>query len=612
MVERPDAGLGDVAPGVQDPAVPLRRRVPRARRTTRTSPATSPSTSTASTCPRRSTSASTSPTSVPFGAADRGPRGPAQHHADGRAVHRRLDAGRGGRRAAPAVAHRAAPPPSTCSARRRSSAPRPTATQARVARAPRRARARRRRALGARRPPRARRPRPAARGSTSASSRPRWPPTTSRSAAATGSSRPRTRIRPILRLARDRGAHVHFDMEHYDAKDLTLALFRELLVRGRVRRRRGRHRRSRPTCRDSRDDLADLIAWSRGTAHADHGAAGQGRVLGHRDRARPGRGLAAAGLRAQGRDRRQLRALRPAAARPPRRGAGRLRLHNLRSLAYAVSYARHRGIPDHGYEIQMLYGMAEPVHAAVKRLGLRLRVYAPVGELVPGHGLPGAAAAREHVATRASCATASPRAARSTSWSRRPRSTRSPGPTEPPVVAADRSRPTRRRTSPSRCAEWRRASARAAFAVAVDTARDGAGLEVPALIDGERVRTAATIDVGRSRPARPRRRHVARRARRPTPTRRSPPRSRPRRAWRATPARERAGAAVPRRGLDARSAATSWPPSRCFEAGKPWDQADADVCEAIDFCEYYGREVLRLDGAPRPTGAVAARARRTG
>src|SRR5262249_27962304 len=31
------------------------------------------------------------------------------------------------------------------------------------------------------------------------------------------------------------------------------------------------------------------------------------------------------------------------------------------------------------------------------------------------------------------------------------------------------------------------------------------------------------------------------------------------------------------------------------EVGKPWDQADADVCEAIDFCEYYGREALRLD-----------------
>src|SRR5205823_9389535 len=58
--------------------------------------------------------------------------------------------------------------------------------------------------------------------------------------------------------------------------------------------------------------------------------------------------------------------------------------HNLRSLAYAVVTARRRGIPDHGYELQMLYGMAPAVHAAVRRLGLRLRVYAPVGELVPG------------------------------------------------------------------------------------------------------------------------------------------------------------------------------------------------------------------------------------
>src|SRR5204862_6205930 len=58
--------------------------------------------------------------------------------------------------------------------------------------------------------------------------------------------------------------------------------------------------------------------------------------------------------------------------------------HNLRSLAYAVTYARSKGIPDTGYEIQMLYGMAEPMHVAIKRLGLRLRVYSPVGELVPG------------------------------------------------------------------------------------------------------------------------------------------------------------------------------------------------------------------------------------
>ncbi len=36
-----------------------------------------------------------------------------------------------------------------------------------------------------------------------------------------------------------------------------------------------------------------------------------------------------------------------------------------------------------------------------------------------------------------------------------------------------------------------------------------------------------------------------------------------------------------------------------FEAGKTWPEAEADVSEAIDFCEYYAREMLRLAG-PHP------------
>src|SRR5690606_22234851 len=31
-----------------------------------------------------------------------------------------------------------------------------------------------------------------------------------------------------------------------------------------------------------------------------------------------------------------------------------------------------------------------------------------------------------------------------------------------------------------------------------------------------------------------------------------------------------------------------------YEAGKSWKEADADVCEAIDFCRYYAREMQRL------------------
>jgi len=32
----------------------------------------------------------------------------------------------------------------------------------------------------------------------------------------------------------------------------------------------------------------------------------------------------------------------------------------------------------------------------------------------------------------------------------------------------------------------------------------------------------------------------------------------------------------------------------CYEVGKSWIEADADIAETVDFCEYYGREMLRL------------------
>ena len=115
-------------PGLQDPAVPVRRRVPRPRGAGRHRPPPG------RVLRRRRGPQGARPRRRPGrqGALRRGHRGPGrpqEHRPDGRAVHRRLHAGRGGRRAARAVAHRAARPPSTCWARRRWSAPRPTATR---------------------------------------------------------------------------------------------------------------------------------------------------------------------------------------------------------------------------------------------------------------------------------------------------------------------------------------------------------------------------------------------------------------------------------------------------------------------------------------------------
>ena len=58
--------------------------------------------------------------------------------------------------------------------------------------------------------------------------------------------------------------------------------------------------------------------------------------------------------------------------------------HNIRSLAHALATADLLDVPPNGYELQMLYGMAEPVKDVLVALGRRVRVYTPYGELLPG------------------------------------------------------------------------------------------------------------------------------------------------------------------------------------------------------------------------------------
>jgi RHH-type proline utilization regulon transcriptional repressor/proline dehydrogenase/delta 1-pyrroline-5-carboxylate dehydrogenase len=58
--------------------------------------------------------------------------------------------------------------------------------------------------------------------------------------------------------------------------------------------------------------------------------------------------------------------------------------HNIRSLAYALTLAEQKNIPPSALEVQMLYGMAEPFKKALHSKGLRIREYTPVGEMLPG------------------------------------------------------------------------------------------------------------------------------------------------------------------------------------------------------------------------------------
>lgn len=60
--------------------------------------------------------------------------------------------------------------------------------------------------------------------------------------------------------------------------------------------------------------------------------------------------------------------------------------HNIRSLSHACCYAESIGLSKSDFEVQVLYGMAEPIARAFMKRGHLVRMYVPLGELLPGMG----------------------------------------------------------------------------------------------------------------------------------------------------------------------------------------------------------------------------------
>ena len=67
--------------------------------------------------------------------------------------------------------------------------------------------------------------------------------------------------------------------------------------------------------------------------------------------------------------------------------------------------------------------------------------------------------------------------------------------------------------------------------------------------------------------------------------------------WAARPAAERA-AILSRAAGELRGRRYELAALAVRECAKPWGEADADVCEAIDFLEYYGRQAVALEAGP--------------
>jgi RHH-type proline utilization regulon transcriptional repressor/proline dehydrogenase/delta 1-pyrroline-5-carboxylate dehydrogenase len=198
------------------------------------------------------------------------------------------------------------------------------------------------------------------------------------------------RLRPLLRTARDSGAHLHVDMESLDTRETTLELIGELLAEAEFAQGPSVGVVVQAYLRDSPGELADLLAWTRGAERATpltvrlvKGAYWDHELVESRQH-----GWQAPVFEEKSATDRNFEALTrtlvdEALARP---GDVRVAIgsHNLRSIANAVAYNRLRGGPDSVLEVQVLRGLGDDLAEAVAATGLRARSYCPVGELVAG------------------------------------------------------------------------------------------------------------------------------------------------------------------------------------------------------------------------------------
>src|SRR5688572_2757390 len=409
---------------------------------------------------------------------------------------------------------------------------------------------------------------------------------------AEGLEEARSRLRPLLQRAREVPATIHIDTEHDDVKDLTFELVRAL----------GDEFPYGPALgcvvqayrKDSYADLRDLVAWSKGALQIPlqirlvKGAYWDYETL---------------VARAEGwpvpvfEEKAQTDANYERCVRHLVEHAGAVRpafaSHNLRSLAYGVAAARAAGLPDGAVEFQMLYGMAGPVPGALRSLGQRVRIYAPVGELVPGMAYlvrrllentsNESFLRHRHVERKELRELVRPPKVKERDLPDAEPEAAVPAPTDPADPGPFDNEPP---------AELRRITPRARLVAAVGATPARLGFEAPVLIGGKPVRTReeiVSVDPGAYGTV------VARsgRAGSAEVDAAVAAASAAGRDWRALGFTGRAAvlfrAAALMRARKAELAALM-----VFEAGKPIKEADGDVAEAIDFCEYYGREAIRL------------------
>ncbi|HYW22504.1 MAG TPA: L-glutamate gamma-semialdehyde dehydrogenase [Nodularia sp. (in: cyanobacteria)] len=391
------------------------------------------------------------------------------------------------------------------------------------------------------------------------------------------------RIRILLRRAKELGASVHFDMEQYAYKDLTLNILQKLLLEDEFRQRTDIGVTIQAYLRDSEEDAKNLISWlqQRGyplTVRLVKGAYWDQETI-----------------KAEQKHWKQPVYNDKAATDANFETITQLLLenhqyvyaaigsHNVRSQARAIAIAQSLNVPRRHFEMQVLYGMGDKLAKALVEQGYRVRVYCPYGELLPGMA---------YLIRRLLENTANSSFLRQNLENR---------PIEellaPPNLDLSHAKAQRRKEEGRFLGvadtDYAEEEVRRMSAEAFALVRQQLGKVYLPLVNGEYVNTSEFVDslnpsnfsevVGKVGLMSVEQAEQAMRAAKAAFP-----------GWKKTPVKQRAG--VLRKAADLmekrRAELSAW---IVLEVGKPVKEADAEVSEAIDFCLYYAEEMERLD-----------------
>ena len=405
------------------------------------------------------------------------------------------------------------------------------------------------------------------------------------------------RLAAILRKVKEMNGFMRIDMEQYKFKDITLEVYRRLRSSEEFRDYPHLGIVLQAYLKDTDKDLADLLAWSRAqglpiSIRLVKGAYWDSETVIAKQN---GWDIPVWTIKAES-DAAYERQAKVILENHDICHFG-CASHNIRTIAAVMETAKALNVPDERYEFQVLYGMAEPVRKGLMKVAKRVRLYAPYGDLLPGMA---------YLVRRLLENTANESFLRQ-SFAEEAEVERL---MENPVVTVEREKAQRHpeakpevkgltRFENEPFADFTQEAVRKAFVDAVAVVRTQLGKEYPLVIGGQEVRTADTLQsvnpanpsevIGTICQASTKEIDLAIEA-----AKKAAP------AWKALSPEERAGYLLKAAEI-ARTEIFTLCAWQTLEVGKQYDQAQADVAEAIDFMEYYAREMIRF-GKPQRMG----------